>query len=286
MFPTFLDAPGQLCIYISDRIIKKTMTEEFFYHYTSKRAAKLIIYEGKISPSLKANRDAIHGEGVYLTTLDPKQGKQTIKNNNWDGVAAIKTETDIEVIFEIQIPSSKVVRANNTRDIQVYKGPLQLRDYRWNLKNWDGQLLATQFFMVSSEGRAKDCQISCMGRYSIVRDIVTWQRDESYFVYKKDEGKEIRYLYKTDGGWCVGYCAGDRLGCLQQINYDGQTLYSPSTTKPWEYYNEFGWQNDDKTLKVFCCYLSSEYRVSQRKEVLIFIILLITTLYIIIIVCV
>ena len=229
-----------------------TEPEEFFYHYTSKRAAKLIIYKGKILPSLEANGDAIHGEGVYLTTLEPVQGEQTIKNNNWDGAAG--TKTNIEVFFEIQIPSSKVVRANDTRDIQVYKGPLQLSDYRWNLKNWDGELLATQFFMVSSEGRAKVPQISCMGRYSIVRDIVTRQGDESYFVYKKEEGKKIWYLYKTDGCWRVGTIAGERLCGLRQKNDDGQTLYSPSTTIPWEYTSGLGWQNDDKTLKVFRCY--------------------------------
>ena len=231
-----------------------TEPEEFFYHYTSKRAAKLIIYKGKILPSLEANGDAIHGEGVYLTTLEPVQGEQTIKINNWDGAAG--TKTNIEVFFEIQIPSSKVVRANDTRDIQVYKGPLKLSDYKWSLKNWDGQLLATQFFMVSSEGRAKEHQNSCMGRYSIVGDMVTTQGNESYFVYKKDQGKEIKYLYKIDGGWRVGNIAGDRLCCLYQRNDDGQTLYSPSKTKPWKYAHKgLGWQNDDKTLKVFRCYL-------------------------------
>ena len=146
-----------------------------------------------------------------------------------------------------------MVRANDTRDIQVYKGPLQLSDYRWNLKNWDGELLATQFFMVSSEGRAKGYQNSSMGRYSIVRDIVTWQGDESYFVCKKDEGKEIRYLYQTDGCWRVGTIAGERLCSLHQKNH-GQTLYSPSMTIPWEYARGVGWQNEDKTLKVFRCY--------------------------------
>ena len=56
--------------------------------------ARSIIFQGEILPSLGENGDAIHGDGVYLTTLEPGQGEETIKNNNWDGVAA--TKTDIE----------------------------------------------------------------------------------------------------------------------------------------------------------------------------------------------
>ena len=138
------------------QIRKSIMAEEFFYHYTSKIVAKSIIRRGKILPvsdSLEANGDALHGEGVYLTTLEPGHGEEIIKHNKWGGVAA--TKTTIEVFFEILIPSSKVVRANDTRDIQVHKGPLQLSNYKWSLKNWDGQLLATQFFMVSSDGEQR-----------------------------------------------------------------------------------------------------------------------------------
>ena len=80
------------------------MAEEFFYHYTSKEASELIIHEGEILPSLKANGDAVHGNGVYLTTLEPGYGEETIKNNNWDGLT--RTKTDIEAFFEILFPSS------------------------------------------------------------------------------------------------------------------------------------------------------------------------------------
>ena len=45
------------------------MTEEYFYHYTTQKAAKDIFLSGKILPSLAANGDAAHGDGVYLTTL-------------------------------------------------------------------------------------------------------------------------------------------------------------------------------------------------------------------------
>ena len=244
-----------LCIFISDEITLSKMSAEYFYHYTSKRAAELIILEGKILPSLEANGDAIHGDGVYLTTLEPGYGEETIKNNNWDGVGKIMT--DIEAFFEILIPSSKVVRANDTRDIQVHKGPLPLCDYKWSLKNWDGDLLATQYFMVSSEGRAKEHQGGCMGRYTIVRDVLTRQEDDSCFVYKKDEdqGEWCKYLYNYDGDWLIGDIAGGSLCLLQQSNDDdGRTQYSPFKNKPWLYFDGTDWLDGDKTLKVFPCY--------------------------------
>ena len=95
------------------------------------------------------------------------------------------------------------------------------------------------------------------GRYSIVKDIVTWHGfHESTFVYKKDQGAKAMYLYHIkDEGWVVGNVAGDSLCSLHQIQDNDQTLYSASKTKPWYYYcNNSGWQSDDKTLKVFPCY--------------------------------
>jgi len=38
----------------------------------------------------------------------------------------------------------------------VHEGVLKLRDYKWNLKNWDRVLLATQYFRVSSSGGARE----------------------------------------------------------------------------------------------------------------------------------
>merc|ERR1712179_257643 len=207
-------------------------------------------FEGKIYPSLAANGDAIHGDGVYLTTWEPRLGEVTIKNNNWDGVAANKT--NIEVFFEIQIPSSKVARAKDTRNIHGYKGSLQLNDYKWNLKNWGGELLATQYFMVSSEGGAKEHQDGAMGRYTLAGDIVMMQGEECTHVYRKDEGR-TRYLYVHRlGYWCVGKIAGDNYSMIAQPNADDK-LYTPSKTKPWQYALN-GMKVDDITLKVYPCY--------------------------------
>ena len=94
------------------------MSHEIFYHYTTKDRAKRIFISGRIKRSLAANGDAIHGDGVYLTTVDPHLGKQTVLNNNWDGIARASTDK-MECYFEIRIPSNNVRRANDNRDIQV-----------------------------------------------------------------------------------------------------------------------------------------------------------------------
>ena len=135
------------------------MGEEYFYHYTTHVAAKNIFLSGKILPSLSAKGHAALGDGVYLTTLDPGLGRETIKNNNWDGSGGGMNKK-LDVYFEIFMPSSKVRRAKDKRDIQVHSGALQLADYKWSLKNWNGQLLATQFHMISSQGESDNQTMS------------------------------------------------------------------------------------------------------------------------------
>ena len=83
------------------------MTDEYFYHYTSAQSAKDIFLSGKILPSQARNGDAVHGPGVFLTTLDPSLGKETVGKNNWDGVFGNKEE-NMECFFEILIPSNMV----------------------------------------------------------------------------------------------------------------------------------------------------------------------------------
>ena len=94
------------------------MSHEYFYHYTTKRGSTEIFLTGRILPSKAGNGDAAHGEGVYLTTVDPSLGRETVLNNNWAGGAQISGDK-VERYYEIRIPSDKVRRARVTRDIQV-----------------------------------------------------------------------------------------------------------------------------------------------------------------------
>ena len=144
------------------------------------------------------------------------------------------------------MPSSKVKRAKDKRNIQVHTGELHLADYKWTLKSWEGEFLATQHFRVSSEGGASRAQGKCMGKYTLVRTIVMYQ---GIPVYKHDE--EDIYLYRNEtGDWCVGKTAGDNMYALMQPSKT--SLLSPSKTLPWEYFD--GKWSNDITLIVYPCY--------------------------------
>jgi hypothetical protein len=220
------------------------MTEEYFYHYTNSKSSKAIFLAGKIQPSLKVNGDAVHGDGVYLTTLDPRLGKETVGGNNWDG-AARRQDGKMESYFEILMPSNMVKRAKAKRDIQVHDGELRLADYKWNLRNWDGDLLATQYFMVRSEGEAAMKHNLSMGRYTLCTYIVTHDDNP---VYKHDDSN--RFLYSDKSGyWCISTVAGNDVPNLIQYSKNSP---SPHKTKPWQFYDK-EWKFDE-TLRVYACY--------------------------------
>ena len=223
------------------------MSEEYFYHYTNHASAIAIFLAGKIEQSLRSNGDAVHGDGVYLTTLDPKLGKEVVGKNNWDGVTRTP-EDKMECYFEILMPSSKVRRAKEKRDIQIHTGELVLSQYKWSLKNWSGDLMATQHFMVRSEGEAAVKQSSTMGRYTLCTNILTHGDTP---VYKHDE-REM-YLYSNeDGDWSVSNVAGHGSSYLFQLS---QNYPSPHKTITWKYFVEkVGGFEDDETLKVYPCY--------------------------------
>ena len=47
------------------------LSEEVFFHYTDKEAAIKTVLQGQILPSaLAENSNAVHGDSVYLTTLE------------------------------------------------------------------------------------------------------------------------------------------------------------------------------------------------------------------------
>ena len=185
-------------------------------------------------------------EMVYLTTLEPRLGRDTVKNNNWAGLARSR-DKKTEAYFEIFMPSSKVMRAKERRDIQVHSGALHLSQYRWSLKDWEGDLLATQHFMVSSQGEAVTRHSLGMGRYTLSRNIVM---HDGSSVYKHD--KTENYLYRNkNGNWCVGRTAGNMSCFFHQPM--GNSSPTPSKTLPWKYGDEGEWK-DDVTLRIYPCF--------------------------------
>ena len=235
------------------------MSEEYFYHYTNSSSAKAIFLSGKILPSCRANGDAVHGDGVYLTTLDPSLGKETVGKNNWDGVVRHRG-TMMECYFEILIPSCRVKRAKEKRDIQVFAGELYLDEYMWSLKNWEGDLLATQYFMIRSDGEAAEKQSDTMGRYTLCENIAT-TNDHPVYKHEQDD----LYLYTAmDGNWIVGPIPGGHRAFLVQRSRHSP---SPHKTISWKYYDPDYDASDsdsdtdpdnawilDETLKVYPCY--------------------------------
>jgi len=221
------------------------MSEEFFYHYTDAESAQHIFLSGYIRPSVPSPRDAVHGAGVYLTTLEPRLGREVVAYNNWGGTFTGQTDK-MECYFELWLPSHEVKRAKDERDIQIYVGPLFLRNYKWNLKRWDGELLATQHFMIRSEGEAAEDHDYLMGRYTLYEYIVS---QDGLPVYKKDDGNFFLYTDKN-GNWCVGDVVGDNRCWLSQ---DSNKSPSPDRTEVWKYIYEDTW-SEDITLKVHACY--------------------------------
>ena len=224
------------------------MSEQYFYHYTNLENSKDIFLEGKILPSLKSHGDAVHGDGVYLTTLDPKLGKDTVGKNNWDGVARAPDDK-MESYFEILMPSDNIRRAKVRRDIHVFNGELVLSDYKWSLKTWSGDLLATQHYMVRSHGKAAVVQgptMGTMGRYTLCSYIVTCGDKP---VYKHDQ-REM-FLFYQKAGWSVGDVVGLNRICLLQKSPDSP---SPHKTIPWQFASHDKRFHVDETLMVHPCY--------------------------------
>ena len=119
------------------------------------------------------------------------------------------------------------------RDIQVYKDTLNLCDYKWNLKSFDtGDLLATQYFMISSEGEAmKECS-ALLGRYTLSKsNVMNSPPLDNVPVYKKDGGEFYLYL-NVRGNWFVSNIVGYSYGLMRQSNSRGPAP-SPLKNLPW-----------------------------------------------------
>lgn len=62
--------------------------QKVFYHYTSEDNLKDIKSSMQLKPSLGSNGDAIYGDGVYMTDLQPSLGQKKLTSRIGDGIAA------------------------------------------------------------------------------------------------------------------------------------------------------------------------------------------------------
>ena len=240
------------------------MSEEYYYYYTSFSRAKPIFLKGKIEPSVWTG--AAYINGVYLTTLGPELGKETVLKNNWDGVRT-SLSGNIECYFQILIPVEKATRAKGKSDIHIYAGNLLLSEYKWSLRNWEEELLATEHFIVRSEGEAAKERPDCMGRYTLCRQFVM---PDGTPVYKHDHNQ--MFLYKSSNDdiwstadmgtyWCVGPVAGDDKIYLVQYT----SSLSPNKTEPWKYLNILTFKTDE-TLRVDPIYVNHVTKKLKRSS--------------------
>ena len=231
---------------------------EFFYYYTTAATAKTIVLAGAIPPSLEASGDYVpHGDGVYLTTLDPSYGRNVIMENNWGSDVEGNDRNMIEVYIKVMMQTRMIVRAEDRRDIQVHDGPLELSDYQWSLRSFSGALLATEHFKVSSVGEAAVLKSSLMGRYRLMRNVVT----HGGFVYEKEEGGS--YLYKNaEDAWIVGKNLYKKAEDAWIVGHEDaelcQEFEDDSLEHTWLYKLSTGEWKVDPTLTINTCYLARD----------------------------
>ena len=98
---------------------------QILFHYTDKHSYKLIKKSGKIKKSEDINTDAILGEGVYLTSLTPEEGKVDIARNNYDGGSGFQLALSqlekgkVDYYFVFLMPDEEVI-SGTKRDVWLY----------------------------------------------------------------------------------------------------------------------------------------------------------------------
>jgi hypothetical protein len=99
------------------------------YHYTTADGCKGILKDGRIRRSTDTARDAVLGEGVYLTSLQPSTGDWRLIKNNWDGKRSTMLNKLDKVDYYIVFDSDDlrdVMKARGKRDIWMVPGDIYL----------------------------------------------------------------------------------------------------------------------------------------------------------------
>jgi hypothetical protein len=104
---------------------------QFLYHYTNQKDFNKILQEQILrkSPSGSNGR---YGTGVYLTSLTPDKGRNTIKKNNLDGRShfrqyADKTEECYLKFKKEDLDDVRFIPTNGGRDVWLYSNDINLR---------------------------------------------------------------------------------------------------------------------------------------------------------------
>ena len=69
--------------------------------------------------------------GVYFTAMSPSEGKEEIKQNNWDGNWSGISDTKVQAAVKVSIPTDEVYEylTKGGREIYMTPGDMDLRAY-------------------------------------------------------------------------------------------------------------------------------------------------------------
>ena len=115
----------------SQRQVKATARRpQPIYHYTDTASAKKILGSGMLKPSLRENGDALHGDGVYFTSLPQTTGYQELHENNYDGSRKRRGQEAFVTVDRNKVPGLVQVDDAVGRDVLVARRsrPLDLSE--------------------------------------------------------------------------------------------------------------------------------------------------------------
>ncbi|TRY79137.1 hypothetical protein TCAL_09045 [Tigriopus californicus] len=98
-----------------------------FYHYTDNNGGEKIMASGSINSSIKSQggRDAVLGNGVYLTSIAPKKRTEHIAANNWsNGKSRAIKDGKLDNAVKVKLTDTamkNLTRDTGGRDVHLYR---------------------------------------------------------------------------------------------------------------------------------------------------------------------
>merc|ERR1712037_136499 len=116
--------------FFGKRIIRKksllvSKSTRVYYHYTDEESAKAIKKDGNIRKSTDTKKDAVLGEGTYVTKMPPTKSTTTIAINNYDGAATRAiADKKMDGVFAMKLKpdAAKSLKKMNGRDVYCFPG--------------------------------------------------------------------------------------------------------------------------------------------------------------------
>ena len=107
---------------------------DIYYHYTTKSGAEAIKISKTILKSLLDGRDAILGEGVYFSTLDPKSHtKKEIAEDNWGNAGQYNIDIG-KMDMVIKVQDLRPVTPPKRKGVVIYEDDVNLDEFEYTIE--------------------------------------------------------------------------------------------------------------------------------------------------------